>query len=486
MPKDRALLEWIDIDRNGAEPIQSQIDRQLRTAIQDGRLPPGCPLPSSRSLATDLGIARGTVIAAYDRLLGENLLQVRGRSATFVASQLPWLRIPTSRSKEPIAQSARPAGAKYLSDRDCPRYAEFLPGVPAFDMFPASRWTRLLSARCNQMSLDMVGEGAHAGGFKPLRNALTEHLRTSRGVLYEPEQIIVTSSARAALTTACRLVADRGDRCIVEDPGYAIARRVIASCGLELVPVPVDANGISMEPELPDARLAYVTPTHQMPLGVRLANDRCEKLLEWARTKDAWVVEDDYDSEFRYAGQPVAALQQSDPNGRVIHIGTFSKTLFPSLRVAYLIVPMSLAKPAADAVFLSGEPVLHVQAALSDFIAQGHYAAHIRRARLVYRRRQGLLVDAINHHLKEIVTISQPSGGMHVVVPLPPGLPAERVQLAAAAEALYVRPVSYYTARWPAPNSVQLGYAAVPDRRIEPAVSRLARAIHSLRSGPIN
>jgi GntR family transcriptional regulator/MocR family aminotransferase len=255
---------------------------------------------------------------------------------------------------------------------------------------------------------------------------------------------------------------------------------------LENIPIPVDADGIAVERPVPKARLAYVTPTHQMPLNVRLADDRCKSLIEWARTEDAWIIEDDYDSEFRYVGQPVVALQHSDPDGRVIHIGTFSKTLFQSLRIAYLIVPKRLSASAAEAVFLNGEPTLHVQAALSDFVAEGHYAMHIRKARLVYRRRQGLLVDALNFHLEGILAISQPPGGMHVVVPFPSDIPAQSVQSAAAKEALFVRPVSYYTAKWPAPNALQLGFAAVPDRQIEPAVNRLARVIRAIRTGSVN
>src|SRR5262249_1719595 len=241
-------------------------------------------------------------------------------------------------------------------------------------------------------------------------------------------------SARAAFATVCSLIATPGDRCLVEDPGYPIARWIIASHGLQSVPIAVDAEGMRADSKLPKAGLAYVTPTHQLPLGVQLSAVSCKALIDWAKSKDAWIVEDDYDSEFRYTGSAVVALQHWDPDGRVIHVGTFSKTLFPSLRVGYVIVPRALAKRMERAVFLAGrEPTLHVQAALCDFIEQGHYAAHIRRARSVYRRRQRLLVDALNHYLEGIVAISPPPGSMHIVVPLPSEIPAMHLQSLAAA-----------------------------------------------------
>ena len=254
---------------------------------------------------------------------------------------------------------------------------------------------------------------------------------------------------------------------------------------MKTIPIPVDADGIVVDPPLPAARLAYVTPTHQMPLGVRLADDRCQILIEWARREDAFIIEDDYDSEFRYAGQPVFALQRADPNGRVLHIGTFAKTLFPSLRVAFLVVPKNMVRAAVNAIFLNGqEPMLHVQAALFDFISQGHYATHIRRARTVYRRRQGLFVAALNYHLEGLVALSPPAGGMHVVVPLPAHIPATLVQSEAAKQSLHVRPLSYYAERAQAPNALHLGFAAVPDHLIEPAVERLGKIVRSIRLDP--
>jgi GntR family transcriptional regulator/MocR family aminotransferase len=477
MKKARALLDWIKVERDEITPLQRQISEQLRAAIRAGRLSPGTPLPSSRSLAADLAIARGTAIAIYDRLIGEGLLEVRDRSAIFVADRID------VQSADADGRSAVATSDEAVEDDEGlpPPYAAFLPGVSALDIFPAVSWAKLLSARCHNMSLDLAGEGVHIGGYPGLRTALAEHLKTARGVLCEPSQIIVTSSARAALTAVCRLLAHPGDRCLIEDPGYPIARRIVASCGLEAVPVPVDMDGIRIRPRGPKAHFAYVTPTHQLPLGVSLSADRCAALIDWARREDAWIIEDDYDSEFRYGGRPVVALQHSDPDGRVIYIGTFAKTMFPSLRVGFMVVPVRLARLIAVALYLSGqEPPLHVQAALADFITEGHYAAQIRKARGVYRRRQSLLVNALNKHLKGIVSASEQPGGMSLFLPLPPDIPALKVQSLAAKEALHIRAVSYYAVRAEAPNAVHLGFAAVLDRLIDPAVARLAKVIRSM------
>jgi GntR family transcriptional regulator/MocR family aminotransferase len=477
MPKDSALLEWLKADRGGAAPLHQQLDEQLGDAIRDGRLPSGTPLPSSRRLAAELAISRGTILAAYDRLLGEGLLEVRGRSATFVADALPG-RSEAPERKAPADGRASTAGFARAN-------AAFEPNMPAIDAFPAMRWARLLTARCRQMTVELAVNHVHAGGYRPLRAALAEHLRTSRGVLCEPEQVIITNTARAALATVCRLAGKAGERCLVEDPGYTIGRRLIQSFGFEIVPLPVDERGIRLDPPLPKARLAYITPTHQMPLGVRLAEDRCETLIAWAKSEEAWIIEDDYDSEFRYTGQPIVALQHWDPDGSVIHIGTFAKTLFPSLRVAYLVVPKRLAQQTSDSAFLSGnEPMLHIQAALSDFIAQGHYAAYIRKARVVYRRRQSLLVEALNRHLAGITTVPQPAGGMYVVLPLPSDIPAPAVQSAAAEQGLRMLSIAHYAVNSPAPNALQLGYGGLPDRQIEPAARRLAAVIRAFRTGP--
>lgn len=472
----RALLDWLDLDRARAEPLQEQMAQQLRNAIMQGEMPSGMALPSSRSLAKDLGVSRGTVTAVYDRLLGESLLEVKGRSATFVSTvAAPMVVQRHPRTASPLEGSVQSRGEMP------PPYPAFSPGMPAFDLFPAERWGRLLSSRYRQMTADLAGESIHIGGFAALRRALAEHLVVARGLICEPRQVLVTSSARGALSALCRMLAKPGDRCLVEDPGYFIVGEVVKGLGLEVVAIPVDGDGLVVEPFLPSAKMAYVTPTHQMPTGARLAESRARRLIEWARRENAWIIEDDYDSEFRYVGQPLVALQRSDPHGRVIYVGTFSKTLFPSLRTAFFVVPEDMVAAAERAVFMNGlEPPLHLQAALADFIDQGLYAKHIRKARLVYRHRQQLLVEALNQHMGDITRSAGPPGGMNMVLPLPAGVPAHLVQYEAARQSLHVRPLSFYAVRAPAPNALHLGFAAVQERHIEPAAKRLADIVKGL------
>jgi GntR family transcriptional regulator/MocR family aminotransferase len=484
MPKRIVLLDWIEITRDSATPLQRQLGDQLKTAIRTGRLPAGARLPSSRTLAAELSVARGTATAVYDRLIGEGLLTVRDRSSVHVAERSAPLPQVERRSDK-----SRPFHAMRLAiqgdDELPPPQKAFLPGVPALDVFPSSAWSRILAASSRNMAPDIAGEGTYVGGYPKLQAAIAEHLGGARGLQCSPAQVVVTNSARAGLSAVCRLLAQPGDRCLVEDPGYPIAHRIIVGCGLKAVPIPVDDDGMKVHPDLPAARLAYVTPTYQMPLGVSLSTDRARALVEWARRRSAWIVEDDYDSEFRYAGQPIVSLQRLDPYERVIHVGTFAKTMFPSLRVGYLIAPEEIATDLAIVVHLGGqEPALHLQAALADFISRGHYALHIRRARAIYRRRQGVLVEALNRHLTGILALSSPPGGMNLLLPLPPDISAIKVQTLAARDGLHARAVSYYGLEAEAPNALHLGFAPLPERLIEPAAARLAAIIRGLRSGP--
>ncbi len=483
MRRHHAFLDWIELERDSAVPLQRQIGDQLKSAIQTGRLSAGTSLPSSRTLARDLAVARGTMTAVYNRLIGEGLLGVRERSAVFVTESQP----PEPRREQKGSKST-PFKAMQIAIRSDeglpPPYAAFLPGIPALDIFPALAWSRILAAQSRNMAPDMAGEGTYVGGYTPLRAAVAEYLRGARGLLCTPEQVVITNSARAGLTAVCRLLARPGDRCIVEDPGYPIAHRIIVGCGLEAVPVPVDREGLNVDGDLAGASLAYVTPTHQMPLGVTLSAERGKKLIEWAGRHSAWLIEDDYDSEFRIAGQPLVSLQRMDPNERVIHVGTFAKTMFPSLRAGFLIAPQHIARDLAIVVHLGGqEPAIHVQAALARFIANGHYAVHIRKARTIYRRRQGLLVDALNRHLEGIVELSPPAGGINVLLALPPDIPAIAVQELAARDGLHARALSYYALKATPPNALHLGFAPLADKLIEPAAARLAAIIRSLRSG---
>jgi len=369
----------------------------------------------------------------------------------------------------------------YKSGFDFTEPVAFTPGIPAFDEFPAKTWARLLAGQAQRMHPEMADSEAHVGGYGPLREALRSYLQSSRMVVCDSDQVFVVSSARAGLDVTCHLVADPGASCLVEEPGYNLAKAVMRTAGLKIVPVPVDEEGVKIdlgERCEPEARLAFVTPSHQWPMGVSLSAARRQQLLDWAERRNAWVIEDDYDSEFRFDSRPLATLQGLDRGRRVIYIGTFSKVLFPSLRTGYVVVPKQLITTFRLALFLSGqEPPLHIQAALAEFIEQGYFFSHIRRMRRIYKRRQACFVDALTRHLGERVPVARPPGGMQLVLTLPERIQAEAVSRSAAKAGLHVRPIGVYSLSETAPNALHLGFAAVPDHQIESATRILASAI---------
>jgi GntR family transcriptional regulator/MocR family aminotransferase len=499
MPRSHLLLDWIALDSAAAPPLYRQLYTQLRSAVVEGRLAAGSLMPSSRVLAQELGVSRNTVLNAYEQLAAEGYFETSEASATLV-SRLPvdGAALPTN-GAEPApdrpetADAAMPAYSQcWLALQesapvlDLPEAVAFTPGVPAFDQFPARIWGRLLANHAYRMHPEMADNDVHIGGYGPLREALTTSLRASRMVDCQPDQVLVVSAARAGLDLVCRVLAEAGASALVEDPGYNTAKTTLRAAGISIAPVPVDGEGMRIdvgESSAPDARLAYVTPSHQWPTGVSLSAARRQELLRWAGRRNAWIVEDDYDSEFRYAGRPLATLQGLDGGKRVIYLGTFSKVMFPSLRVGYIVVPQSLVAVFRKALYYAGqEPPLHVQAALADFIHDGHFSAHIRKMRRVYKRRQGAVVDELFKHIGHRIPVERPPGGMQMALTLPPEYRAADVSQAAARAGLHVRSFDLYSHADSAPNALHLGFAAVSDRGIRPAAEALANAI--LASGP--
>jgi len=499
MPRPHLLLDWIALDSAAAAPLYRQLYTQLHAAVVEGRLEAGSLMPSSRVLAQELGVSRNTVLNAYEQLAAEGYLETNEASATLV-SQLPVDgQAPEENDTGPVADGHEAANGAVLPEGsqrwlalrdsmpslDLPQAVAFTPGVPAFDQFPIRTWARLLARHTHRMQPDMADNDDHIGGYGPLREALTSYLRASRMVVCQPDQVLVVSSGRAGLDLVCRVLGDSGAPALVEEPGYNTAKTTIRAAGMPIVPAPVDIEGIRIdvgERNAPDARLAYVTPSHQWPTGVSLSAARRHQLLTWAERRNAWIIEDDYDSEFRYAGSPLATLQGLDGGHRVIYLGTFSKVMFPSLRTAYIVVPPSLVAVFRKALYYAGqEPPLHVQAALADFIGEGHFSAHIRRMRRVYKRRQGAVVDGLFKRIGHCIPVERPPGGMQMALALPPDYRAADVSQAAARAGLHVRPLGLYSLTDPSPNAVHLGFAAIPDRAIAPAAETLADAI--LESG---
>jgi GntR family transcriptional regulator/MocR family aminotransferase len=476
-PRPSVLLNWIRVDRRSQAPLYRQVADQIRHALLAGRIGSGELLPASRALALDLGVSRITTLQAYDQLTAEGFLETRQGSGTRVAialAQKPLVR--SNASCEPF----RSQNLQQLFSE--PDSVEFQPGIPAFDAFPRLRWSRLLQRHGSRNDPSIL-DYAHVGGYAPLRQELAKYLAGSRGVDCRPEQVIVVTCTRAAVAATCSLLWGPGTEVAVEDPGYKVVQRVLLAAGHRLRHVAVDAHGMQVDELLTGSDPcvgAYVTAAHQWPTGVTLAAERRIALLDWAARTGAWIIEDDYDSEFRFDSPPVATLH-SFGSGRVVYVGTFSKTLVPSIRTAYLVVPPEAVGSFERQVFKQGlEPPLHVQAALADFLAEGDFCRHVARMRKLYAQRRDLLVRALRRVFDGRLAVDCPPGGLQLIAMLPERVADVAVSRRAAEAGIVARPLSNWHVHQPAPNALQLGFAAVPEHRIEPAVSRLHDAISDL------
>ncbi|WP_207480867.1 MocR-like pyridoxine biosynthesis transcription factor PdxR [Arenibaculum pallidiluteum] len=486
-----ALLPIFAEAEGGDAPLFRQIYRRLRDAVLSGALAPGARLPSTRTLAQELGVSRNTVVAAIEELAAEGYVEARVGAGTFVASALPEELLSAGRNAgrpaaaHPAGPAAPRAVARGAVPDMLPPVVPFRHGVPAYDVFPFALWRRLQARRWRTIGAAELHYGP-AAGWGPLRRVLAAYLRTARGVRCEPDQVVVLSSTQAAFDMLARLLLLPGDRFWMEEPGYGGARKAFARAGGMVVPVPVDAEGLDVaagRATAPDARVAYVTPSCQYPLNVTLSLPRRLALLAWAREAGAWIVEDDYDSEYRYAGRPLAALQGLDVPGaeRVIYLGTFSKVLFPGLRLAYAVLPPELVEPLVvlrrtvdDFSPLPAQMVLH------DFLDEGHFAAHLRRTRLLYAERQDALLDSLGRHLGGVLSAQQAPAGMQTVARLPERLADARVVEAAAAANISTLGLSACHVGPPRHNGLILGYSGFPPARLDQAARLLARVVERL------
>ena len=458
------------------EPIYLQLYRRFRDAIAEGKLGPGDRVPSVRSLASELNLARGTVEAAYQMLASEGYLLARGPAGTVVSPQLADCtgpRMPSARrlpSSPPRVSTAEPP--------------PFQLGLPALDVFPRKTWARLAGRRLR--SLDAAAMAyPDPCGHEALRRAIAAYLGISRGIACTPEQVFVTAGYRCALDLICHTVLQPGDSGWFEDPGYRFARQFLERAGMQLAPVTVDDDGLDVDAGLQqagDARFALVTPTHQSPLGVSLSLPRRLALLEWASAAGAWIIEDDYDSEFRYHGRPLPALKSLDHAGRVLYTGTFSKVLFPGLRLAYLVVPDSqLARFRDTASVLHGHGAVLHQATVADFMEQGHFARHLKTMRSLYAERRGYLLDALAQVFGETLYVPARRGGIHVLAHSRTRCSDQTLAALANGAGLAVEALSGWGRQRTSPEGLLLGFTnlATPGqalglcRRLEDAWSRL-------------
>lgn len=471
-------------------PLYRQIYEQIRAGIISGEFPPGSRLPSSRYVSQSYRVARVTVTAAYQQLKAEGYLESEVGSGTFVNKQLAQMTYlsPDSRSKftPPYSRWGIRALSKKLKSSPKTRTKrleiDFGFGRSFPHIFPYSTWRRLL---IRYLSTDdsILSRYGSVAGFYPLREAIADYVRRMRGVECNTDQVVIVNGMQQALDILARLFLNDGDEVLVETPGYAGAFRLFEAYGAKLIALPVDDEGFPVEmiSDSCSARFAFVTPSNQFPRGGTMPLVRRLALIEWARKADAIILEDDYDGELRYSEHPLAALQGLDQQGRVVYLGTFSKVLFPALRLGYVVLPENLRQPFIQAMELidRGAPTL-TQAAVADFIEQGHFENHLRRLRIEYGDRRRVLVHALERYFADTVQYSKVEAGLHIMLRLNPGLDEQEVVRDASAEGVGVYPGEDYHIKPPSIPSILLGYSGLKPSEIEEGVRRLARVINRL------
>lgn len=485
------ILSACVLDRDAAAPLFRQLYAHVKDAILSGQLPPGARLPATRELCALLAVSRQTVLAAWDQLVAEGYLRGAVGQGTYVSESLPQAaRAPGGAAPgmlRPLSArgAALAAAMARVRHHDGPLRA-FRTSMPGLDLFPFDTWRRL-EARHLRHGSAHFGYGP-AAGFAPLRELLCAYLGASRGVACTPEQIVITSGSQQALFLLAQLLLAPGDGVWIESPGYQGACAPMAAAGARICTVPVTSEGMDVAygaARYPDARMVFATPSHQLPLGVTMSLARRLDLLRWAARHKAWVIEDDYDSEYRYTGPPLASLQSLDRDGCVIYVGTLSKVLFPGLRLGYIVAPPALAEAVAQAkAVVDRHNAIVPQLVLADFMAQGHFGRHIRRTRDAYAERRLALLGAIDKHLGGELACGPSDAGLDLCTQLRRGRDDGLVARAAASAGIDVRPLSYYanpaaTRECAVAPGLLLGFSAIPVADIERGARALARVLRS-------
>ncbi|HKQ92858.1 MAG TPA: PLP-dependent aminotransferase family protein [Blastocatellia bacterium] len=495
----------ITIDQRSTTPLHKQLYDELRAAILTGRLKPGERVPSTRGLSQSLGVSRATVTQSYEQLLSEGYLRAATGSGTFVGCELPDELLKTNPvEKSRPAAGPRETGRQAARSRiELSRYGasiadsapfepleleapiNFKTGRPALDEFPLQQWRRLMVKHCRAKDSSMLDYASGSQGYEPLREAIAGYLRHARAVKCGADQVVIVNGAQQAIDLIAKLLIDRGSPVAVENPGYLGARRVFLAHGAELLPAPVDESGIVVEALTSKSKgglkLVYVTPSHQFPTGVTLPLSRRLDLLCWSEKTGVMIVEDDYDSEFRFGSRPIPSLQGLAGGDSVIYVGTFSKVLFPSLRVGYLVAPPPLARVLTRAKWLADRqtPMIE-QRVLADFINEGYLERHLRRMRTIYDRRRQTLVHALETHLGDRVTILGENAGMSLMIRVRCKLDDEEVTRRARASGVGLVSARPYYLDEERPDNMGefvLGYAGLSERRIREGARRLAKIL---------
>jgi GntR family transcriptional regulator / MocR family aminotransferase len=485
IPTGPQILAHLPITKGGPAPLHNQIYEGLRGAILAGSIRPGQRVPSTRELAVELGVSRLPVLYAYEQLRHEGYLEGRKGSGTFVSEALPELMLnsgpPSGARRKRV--DARVASSPASAARHEGGLRPFRVTLPALDHFPHEVWSQIVARRARGLTPAMMAYGNPAG-LLPLRAAIAEYLRTYRAVRCEHEHVIVSAGSQAALRICAGVVFKRGDVVAIEEPGYPGAAAAFRADGAELVPIPVDAEGLNVDALSAirrRVRAVYITPSHQYPLGSSMSAARRIALLEWAERKGAWIIEDDYDSEYRYVSRPLGALHGMSSSGRVVYIGTFSRVLFPALRIGYLIAPPSLVN-----AFVKSSETLAMfsatlyQTALTDFLREGYFARHLRRMRVLYRARRDALLDGLQRNCADVLTVHNADAGLHVATLLARGIDDTRALREIAEFGLAANSLSSCYIGLKPRQGLLLGFGGSDEGQLSTATRDLGKILRSI------
>jgi GntR family transcriptional regulator/MocR family aminotransferase len=477
-------LDSLSVDRTIAVPLHRQLYGHLRNMIEEGLLTAGSALPSSRSLAEDLGVARNTVVSVYEQLATEGYIAGRRRARPTVVDLPDGVRASRSPQRNGRRKLTSERGSTMIEQphhHGSVGHLAFHPGMPDAENFPFNTWSRLLAGRAKTAGQDLFGSYS-VTGYPALQEAIASYVKVARGVRCSPEQIVVTTGAQAALDLLARLLLDPGDTAWVEEPGYYGAHAAFVAAGARLEPLYVDANGWVLDPSTKNPpRLVYVTPACQLPLGVTMRMEQRLRLLDVAERLDAWIVEDDFDGEYRFQGRPIPAMQGTDRSDRVVYLGTFAKLLFPALRLGFMVVPEPLLKGVGLALRITGQfaPLL-LQAALADFIDQGYMSTHLKRMRRIYATRREVFRKLAETHLSDWVTLRPTDAGIQFVGELRGGLDDRAVAAAARRRGVNVSPLSIHYRHSRPPPGLVMGYAATNDAVMQRGFRLLREALREV------
>lgn len=487
-----SFLPPIALDSSRKTPIYRELYEWFRRAILLGQLRPGQQVPSTRNLAVELKISRISVSSAYGQLHAEGYLETFVGAGTCVARSIPddALKPPTRKLQDASRRISKGKALRKVSSRvDLMRVpaqtwshklVPFRMSLPAVEHFPTKIWSKLVNRHCRKPTRQLMAYG-DAKGHVPLREAIAEYLGAARAVRCEPSQVLITTGSQQGLQLSAQVLLDANEEVWIEDPGYPGARQALTMVGAKIVPVLVDREGLDVAEgvrKAHNARAVCITPSHQYPLGVTMTAARRMLLLNWAARSGAWIIEDDYDSEYRLEGRPIASLQGLDTDARVIYIGTFSKAMFPALRLGYVVVPADLVEAFSNARDATDQfsSTLY-QAAMTDFIREGHFARHIRRMRVIYGQRRTVLVDAIEKQLGDMLEVIGTEAGMHLVALLRPGVSDVAIAKRAAEVGISAMPLSSCYAKPPARGGLILGYGGTDTRDIHEGIRKLKMSI---------